>query len=205
MLLNFTLLLLNSATLLLLNSATGFTPFFLHPHRPFLRTFHTFTRCNNLYSSNGFSNDSDNIDNLSGEAGGSSSSVKIPEKVAVVGNPQRVVSKEYSIDSILKELAAINQEGTQNYCILGTRHCSFLHQQIIELLAYALVLSGNHVFTSGSGGTNAAAIRGALRAERQDLLTVVLPQSLSKQPTESQELLEKVCKDHIIEMPANGT
>ena len=37
--------------------------------------------------------------------------------------------------------------------------------------AYALVLSGNHVYTSGAGGTNAAAIRGALRAEQDDLLT----------------------------------
>lgn len=76
--------------------------------------------------------------------------------------------------------------------ILGTRHGSFMHQQIIELLSYALVLTGNHIFTSGAPGTNAAAIRGALRAERQDLLTVVLPQSLSKQPEETQELLAKV-------------
>ena len=80
----------------------------------------------------------------------------------------------------------------RKYCILGTRHCSYLHQQIIELLSYALVLTGNHIFTSGSPGTNAAAIRGALRAERPDLLTVVLPQSLAKQPDESQELLEQV-------------
>lgn len=35
-------------------------------------------------------------------------------------------------------------------------------------------------------------IRGALRAEKPDLLTVVLPQSRSKQPPESQELLEQV-------------
>ena len=47
--------------------------------------------------------------------------------------------------------------------------------------AYALVLSGNHVYTSGAGGTHAATIRGALRAERSDLLTVVLPQSMQKQ------------------------
>lgn len=67
--------------------------------------------------------------------------------------------------------------------------------------AYALVLSGNHVYTSGAGGTNAAAIRGALRAEREDLLTVVLPQSMSKQTKESQELLKKV-KD-VITMPQN--
>jgi hypothetical protein len=54
----------------------------------------------------------------------------------------------------------------------------------------------NHVYTSGATGTNAAVIRGALRAEKPDLLTVVLPQSLSKQPPESQELLAQVCKCH---------
>lgn len=58
--------------------------------------------------------------------------------------------------------------------------------------AYALVLSGNHVFTSGAQGTNAAAVRGALRANQTDLLTVVLPQSFEKQTSESQELLNKV-------------
>jgi thiazole synthase ThiGH ThiG subunit len=55
-----------------------------------------------------------------------------------------------------------------------------------------LVLSGNHVFTSGAQGTNAAAVRGALRANQTDLLTVVLPQSFEKQTSESQELLNKV-------------
>ncbi len=44
-------------------------------------------------------------------------------------------------------------------------------------------------------------IRGALRAERPDLLTVVLPQSISKQPPESQELLKQV--ENIVEMPDN--
>lgn len=67
--------------------------------------------------------------------------------------------------------------------------------------AYALVLSGNHVYTSGAGGTNAAAIRGALRAERTDLLTVVLPQSMEKQTKESQELLKEV--EDVISMPQN--
>ena len=57
-------------------------------------------------------------------------------------------------------------------------------------------LQKNHVYTSGATGTNAAVIRGALRAEKPDLLTVVLPQSLSKQPPESQELLAQVCKCH---------
>lgn len=125
-----------------------------------------------------------------------------PEREVMVGDPQlRVIEKDRSVTSILRELAAIQQQGPQKYCILGTRHCSYLHQQIIELLAYALVLSGNHVYTSGAGGTNAAAIRGALRAERDDLLTVVLPQSMGKQTKESQELLKKV-KD-VITMPQN--
>ena len=52
-----------------------------------------------------------------------------------VGDPQlRVKEKDWSVTSILKELAAIQQQGPQKYCILGTRHCSYLHQQIIELL-----------------------------------------------------------------------
>ena len=52
-----------------------------------------------------------------------------------VGDPQiKVKEKERSVTSILKELAAIQQQGPQKYCILGTRHCSYLHQQIIELL-----------------------------------------------------------------------
>jgi shikimate 5-dehydrogenase len=73
---------------------------------------------------------------------------------------------------------------------------------LIFYRAYAMVLSGNHVYTSGAGGTNAAAIRGALRAERETLLTVVLPQSMEKQTKESQELLKKV-KD-VVTMPQNN-
>lgn len=62
-----------------------------------------------------------------------------PEREVVVGNPQlRVKEKDRSVTSILRELAAIQQQGPQKYCILGTRHCSYLHQQIIELL-YVLI------------------------------------------------------------------
>ncbi|GKZ00786.1 hypothetical protein MPSEU_001030400 [Mayamaea pseudoterrestris] len=125
----------------------------------------------------------------------------LPESVNVGDPQQRVAEKERSVTSILRELVAIQQKGPQKYCILGTRHCSYMHQQIIELLAYALVLSGNHVYTSGAGGTHAATIRGALRAERPDLLTVVLPQSMDRQTKESQSLLKKVTD--LITMPQN--
>lgn len=102
-----------------------------------------------------------------------------------------------------QELLAIQQNGPKNIGFFGTRNMGFLHQQLVEILSYAMVLTGNHIYTSGATGTNAAVIRGALRAEKPDLLTVVLPQSLSKQPQESQELLEKVEK--IIEMPQNDS
>jgi hypothetical protein len=61
-----------------------------------------------------------------------------------------------------------------------------------EYLTLVFFFQKNHIYTSGAAGTNAAVIRGALRAERPDLLTVILPQSLKMQPPESQELLAKV-------------
>jgi hypothetical protein len=67
-------------------------------------------------------------------------------------------------------------------------------------MSYALVLSGNRLLTSGATGTNSAAIRGAMRAD-PNLLTVILPQSLARQPRESQEQLEQVM--HLVENPAN--
>jgi Fe-S-cluster formation regulator IscX/YfhJ len=53
-------------------------------------------------------------------------------------------------------------------------------------------LSGNHIYTSGGGATNSAVIRGALRACNSNLLTVILPQGLGKQPPETQPLLMRV-------------
>eukprot|EP00242_Pyramimonas_sp_CCMP2087_P013124 CAMPEP_0198213158 /NCGR_PEP_ID=MMETSP1445-20131203/28709_1 /TAXON_ID=36898 /ORGANISM="Pyramimonas sp., Strain CCMP2087" /LENGTH=298 /DNA_ID=CAMNT_0043887769 /DNA_START=142 /DNA_END=1038 /DNA_ORIENTATION=- len=94
--------------------------------------------------------------------------------------------------SYLQELMAIQENGPKDIGFFGTRNMGFLHQQLIEILSYAMVLTSNHIYTSGATGTNAAVIRGALRAEKPDLLTVVLPQSLSKQPSESQELLLQV-------------
>ena len=98
----------------------------------------------------------------------------------------------------LQELIAIQAGGPKNVGFFGTRNMGFLHQQLVEILSYALVLTENHIFTSGATGTNAAVIRGALRAERPDLLTVILPQSVSKQPEESRELLKKV--ENVLEL-----
>ena len=101
-------------------------------------------------------------------------------------------------DEFLQELAAIQQTSSKRIAILGSRHVPLMHQHIIEMMSYALVLSGNRLLTSGAIGTNAAAIRGAMRADPK-LLTVVLPQSMSQQPSESRRQLEQVM--HLVEKP----
>uniref|UniRef100_J3KZI6 Uncharacterized protein n=1 Tax=Oryza brachyantha TaxID=4533 RepID=J3KZI6_ORYBR len=127
----------------------------------------------------------------------------IPTQVeTLVRGTATVATSEYkSIPDLdyLQELLAIQQQGPRAIGFFGTRNMGFMHQQLIEILSYAMVITKNHIFTSGASGTNAAVIRGALRAEKPELLTVILPQSLKKQPPESQELLSKV--QNLIEKP----
>jgi hypothetical protein len=104
------------------------------------------------------------------------------------------------IDEFMQELAAIQQTGSKRLAILGSRHVPITHQHLIELMAYALALGGNQLITSGATGTNSAAIRGAMRAD-PNLLTVILPQSLARQPRESREQLDQVI--HLVENSAN--
>ncbi|MBD2328503.1 MAG: DNA recombination-mediator protein A [Alkalinema sp. CACIAM 70d] len=105
------------------------------------------------------------------------------------------------VDEFLQELATIQQTGSKRVAMLGSRHVPITHQKLIELMTFALVSEGNRVITSGSTGTNFAAIRGALRAD-PSLLTVILPQSLDRQPTESREQLESVM--NLVEHPENN-
>lgn len=105
-----------------------------------------------------------------------------------------------TLDTLAQELAAIQQTGSKRIALLGSRHVPITHQQLIEMMSYALVLGGNRLMTSGATGTNAAAIKGAMRAD-PNLLTVILPQSLTKQPRESKEQLERVI--HLVENPEN--
>ena len=86
---------------------------------------------------------------------------KMPEGVGAdtaTLNPDAgvVEGTDFSVNTILKQLESIQQGTPKNIVVLGTRHCSLLHQQIIELLSYALVLSDNHIYTSGATGTHAA-------------------------------------------------
>ncbi|NER33742.1 MAG: DNA recombination-mediator protein A [Oscillatoria sp. SIO1A7] len=109
-------------------------------------------------------------------------------------------SLEIKTDTLAQELAAIAQTSSKRIAILGSRHVPITHQKLIEMMAYALVLSGNQIITSGATGTNSAVIKGAMRADA-NMLTVILPQSLDRQPRESRDQLEQVM--HLVENTAN--
>ena len=77
-----------------------------------------------------------------------------------------------TVDELAMELATIKQSA-KKIAIIGSRNLPITHQQMIETLATALVMQGNTIITSGgSSGTNAAAIRGAMKAN-PDKLSVV--------------------------------
>ena len=97
-------------------------------------------------------NENDILGFATEELGGFDPYEKFGGKQIEVGDPQiKVKEKERSVTAILKELAAIQQQGPRKYCILGTRHCSYLHQQIIELLYVkwkrAVRMLGSTLFT----------------------------------------------------------
>lgn len=69
-----------------------------------------------------------------------------------------------TVDELSMELATIKQSA-KRIAIIGSRNLAITHQQMIETLTTALVMQGNTIITSGgSYGTNAAAIRGAMKS-----------------------------------------
>lgn len=101
-------------------------------------------------------------------------------------------------DQLAAELSALRQPA-KRIAIIGSRNVPLPHQQLIEAIAYTLAKDGNTIFTSGgSFGTNAAAIRGAMRAN-PERLRVILPQTIGQQPSDVQDQLIGV--PHIKEHP----
>ncbi len=97
-------------------------------------------------------------------------------------------SNANTIDELAMELATI-QQSAKKIAIIGSRNLPITHQQIIEILAAALVTQGNTIITSGgSSGTNAAAIRGAMKSNPEKL-RVILPQTIGQQPSDVQDQL----------------
>ena len=81
---------------------------------------------------------------------------------------------------------------------MGSRHVPVVSIHLVELVARSLAQEGHNLITSGSQGVNAAVIRSVLEIDPARL-TVLLPQSLDRQPGESRDQLERVL--HLVEKP----
>ena len=104
------------------------------------------------------------------------------------------------VDTLAQELALMQDKGKRRIAFLGSRHVPVVSIHLVELMARSLAQEGHSIVTSGSQGVNAAVIRGVLEVD-PSLLTVLLPQSLARQPTEIREQLELVI--HLIEKAEN--
>ena len=92
----------------------------------------------------------------------------------------------------------LQDRGKRRIAILGSRHLPVVSVHLVELVARSLAQEGHNLVTSCAQGVNAAVIRSVLEID-SSRLTVLLPQSLDRQPAESRELLEKVL--HLVEKP----
>ena len=92
----------------------------------------------------------------------------------------------------------LQDRGKRRIAILGSRHVPVVSIHLVELVARSLAQEGHNLITSGSQGVNAAVIRSVLEIDPARL-TVLLPQSLDRQPGESREQLEQVL--HLVEKP----
>tara|TARA_B100000900_G_scaffold316462_1_gene275421 strand:+ start:1360 stop:1872 length:513 start_codon:yes stop_codon:yes gene_type:complete len=102
------------------------------------------------------------------------------------------------VDTLAQELALLQDKGKRRIAILGSRHVPIVAIHLVELVARSLAQEGHALITSGSQGVNAAVIRGCLEVNSAQL-TVLLPQSLDRQPPEIRDLLDQVL--HLVEKP----
>lgn len=113
---------------------------------------------------------------------------KQPSIMVPMGDMDTAEQSPDSVDELAMELATIKQPA-KRIAIIGSRNLAITHQQMIETLTTALVRQGNTIITSGgSCGTNAAAIRGAMKSN-PDKLKVILPQTIGQQPSDVQDQL----------------
>jgi hypothetical protein len=92
----------------------------------------------------------------------------------------------------------LQDTGKRRIAILGSRHVPVVSIHLVELVARSLAQEGHSLITSGAQGVNAAVIRGVLEVD-PGRLTVLLPQSLERQPSESRAQLDQVL--HLVEKP----
>ena len=92
----------------------------------------------------------------------------------------------------------LQDRSKRRIAILGSRHVPVVSVHLVELVARSLAQEGHSLITSGAQGVNSAVIRGVLEVDPGQL-TVLLPQSLERQPPESREQLERVL--HLVARP----
>lgn len=102
------------------------------------------------------------------------------------------------IDTLAQELAMLQDKGRRRIAVLGSRHVPVVSIHLVELVARSLAQEGHSLITSGAQGVNAAVIRSVLEVDPAKI-TVLLPQSLDRQPIESRDQLERVL--HLVEKP----
>ena len=92
----------------------------------------------------------------------------------------------------------LQDKGRRRIAVLGSRHVPVVSIHLVELVARSLAQEGHSLITSGAQGVNAAVIRSVLEVDPAKI-TVLLPQSLDRQPRESRDQLERVL--HLVEKP----
>lgn len=92
----------------------------------------------------------------------------------------------------------LQDRSKRRIAILGSRHVPVVSIHLVELVARSLAQEGHSLITSGAQGVNSAVIRSVLAID-PGKLTVLLPQSLDRQPSESRDQLEQVL--HLVERP----
>jgi hypothetical protein len=102
------------------------------------------------------------------------------------------------IDTLAQELAMLQDKSRRRIAVLGSRHVPVVSIHLVELVARSLAQEGHSLITSGAQGVNAAVIRSVLEVDPAKI-TVLLPQSLDRQPRESRDQLERVL--HLVEKP----
>lgn len=133
---------------------------------------------------------------VSKKGDGDSGDQTITVPIGITSDPDQDIPDPF--DHLAAELSLL-QSKAKRIAIIGARNIPLPHQQLIELLSYTLAKQGNTLITSGgSSGTNAAAIRGGMKGNPENL-RVVLPQTIGHQPPDVQDQLIGV--PNIIEHP----
>mmetsp|Transcript_19559 Transcript_19559/g.50517 ORF Transcript_19559/g.50517 Transcript_19559/m.50517 type:complete len:158 (-) Transcript_19559:165-638(-) len=105
---------------------------------------------------------------------------------------------------MISQLQSIQQRDSSkpsSIVVIGDETTTVLQRQIIELLSYALVLSGNRVLTTANSGADEAVARGALRANER-MLTIVVANSMNSMSESTREDLSGV--RNVVELRHTG-